>query len=122
MKKIIGLELLALALILTTLTTDLMAATRISFSRGATSKTLSGSVAPGGARTYVIRLGEGQTFSINVRSNNGEVSVQARDIHGNFDEEYSYFETETDASGDHYITVRNNGRRATRYTMTVSAY
>ncbi|HEY0429983.1 MAG TPA: hypothetical protein VGC76_19520 [Pyrinomonadaceae bacterium] len=122
MKKLFGIKLLAAALILTTLSTTLMAQSRIRFARGATSTTLSGTLAAGGSRGYVIRLSEGQTFTVNVSGGNDEISIKVSDVHGAFNEEYGYFETETDANGDHYITIRNNGRRSTRYTMTVSAY
>ncbi len=123
MLKKFGFKFVVIAAIALSLVTDSMAATtRIRFVRGATSTSLSGSLASGGSRTYVVRLGYGQTFSVNVSSGNGEISIKARDIHGSFDEEYGYFETETDADGDHYITIRNNGRRSTRYTMRVSAY
>jgi hypothetical protein len=122
MKKLIGIKLLAVALILATLTTTLMAQSRLRFGRGATSTSVSGTLAAGGARNYVIRLSEGQTFTINVTSGNDDISIQASDVHGDFNAVDNYFETETDANGDHYITIRNSGRRSTRFTMTVSAY
>ena len=122
MKKLFGIKILAVALILATLTTNSLAQARLRFARGATSTTLSVTLAAGASRSYVIRLSEGQNFSVDINGGNDNVSIKVSDIHGAFTEEYGYFETETDANGDHYITIRNNGRRSTRFTMTVSAY
>jgi hypothetical protein len=122
MRKLIGIKILAAFLVVMFLTTDSLAQTRIRFSRGNTSATLSGVLAAGASRGYVIRLSSGQTFTVNVSSGNEEISIKVRDVHGSFNEEYGSFETETDANGDHYITLKNNGRRSTRFTMTVSAY
>ena len=122
MKKLIGIKILAATLIIFSLASDSLAQTRITFARGRTSKTLSGTLAAGGARSYVIRLSIDQTFTVDVSSGNDEISIKVRDVHGSFNEEFGSFETTTDANGDHYITIRNTGRRSTRFTMTVSAY
>ncbi|HMS41585.1 MAG TPA: hypothetical protein PKE69_15240 [Pyrinomonadaceae bacterium] len=123
MLKKFGFKFVVITAIALSLVTDSMAATtRIRFARGASSTSLSGSLTSGGSRSFVVRLGYGQTFSVNVSSGNDEIVIKASDVHGAFNEEYGYFETETDAEGDHYITIRNTGRRSTRYTMTVSAY
>lgn len=122
MKRLIGIKILAAILVIISLASDSLAQTRIRFARGATSTTLSGTLAAGASRGYVIRLSSGQTFTVDVSSGNDEISIRVRDVHGPFDEEYGSFETETDANGDHNITIRNNGRRSTRFTMTVSAY
>jgi hypothetical protein len=122
MKKHIGIRILAVALILATLSSTLMAQTRLRFGRGATSTSVSGSLASGASRRYVVRLAEGQTFTVNVASGNDDITIQAADVHGDFTAVDNYFETETDANGDHYITITNSGRRSTRFTMTVAAY
>jgi len=123
MLKKFGFKFVVIAVIALSLVTDSLAAqTRIRFASGATSKTLSGTLAGGGSRSFVIRLAINQEFSVNVSSGNDQISIKVKDVHGPFDEEYGNFETTTDANGDHYITIRNRGRRSTNYTMTVSAY
>ena len=122
MKKLIGTKLLAVALIIATLSATMMAQTRLRFARGATSTSVSGSLTSGASRRYVVRLSEGQTFTVNVTSGNDDINIQASDVHGDFTAADNYFEVETDANGDHYVTITNTGRRSTRFTMTVSAY
>jgi hypothetical protein len=121
MKKHIGIKLLAMALILATLATDSMAATRIRFARGKSSATVTGTIPSGATREFVLTAQEYQTMTIRVSSNNDEVTFDASDIHGSFGEhEDGYAQFETDASGNHWITLENTGNRATRYTLTVT--
>ena len=123
MLKKFGIKFVVIAAIALSLVTDSMAQTRLRFASGGTSKTVSGTLGAKASRKYVIRLSEGQTFTVSVSANNGDVSIRAADVHGAFEEEFGgTFEVETDATGDHYITLKNNGSRSTRYTMTVSAY
>ncbi|CAN5578768.1 hypothetical protein BH10ACI1_BH10ACI1_26900 [soil metagenome] len=123
MLKKFGFKFAVIAVIALSLVSETVAQTRLRFARGGTSTTVSGTLAARSARRYVLSLSEGQTFSIGVTSGNNNVSIKASDVHGTFEEKYDgYFEVETDANGDHYITLRNNGNRSTRFTMTVSAY
>lgn len=123
MLKKFGIKFVVIAAIALSLVTDSMAQTRLRFASGGSSMTVSGTLGAKASRKYVIRLSEGQTFTVSVNANNGDVSIRAADVHGVFEEEFGgTFEVETDANGDHYITLKNNGRRSTRYTMTVSAY
>jgi len=121
MKKYIGIKFLAAALILATLATNSMAATRIRFARGKTSATVLGMIPSGETREFVLTAQEYQTMTIRVSSSNGDVTFDARDIHGTFGEhEDGYAQFETDADGNHWITLENTGNRSTRFTLTVS--
>ena len=121
MKKIIGIKILTIALILATLTTNSIAQTRISFGRNRTSATVTGTLASGATREYVLTAKEYQTMTIRLSSGNGEVSFDASDVHGSFgDHDDGYAQFETDANGNHWITLENTGNRSTRYTLTVT--
>jgi hypothetical protein len=121
MKKYIGIKFLAVALLLVTLASDSLAATRIRFARGRTSATVTGTIPAGATREYVLTADEYQTMTIRLSSNNGDVTFDASDIHGSFGEhEDGYAQFETDANGNHWITLENTGDYSTRYTLTVS--
>ena len=88
--------------------------TRIRFARGRSSTTVSGSLAAGGERSYILRASEGQTMTVRVSSRNGDVSV---DLGGN---DVGTGDTVELRSTDEYIiTVHNNGR-ATTYSLYVA--
>lgn len=120
MKKFIGIKILAAALILATLATDSMAQARISFARGKSSATVTGTIAAGAKRDYVLTAKEYQTMTIRVTSGNGDVLFEASDVHGSFGDYDDYAQIETDASGNHWITLENMGNRSSKFTMTVS--
>jgi hypothetical protein len=121
MKKYIGIKILAAALLLVTLASDSMAATRIRFARGRSSATVTGTIPAGATREYVLSAQEYQTMTIRLSSNTGDVTFDASDVHGSFGEhETGYAQFETDADGNHWITLENTGDYSTRYTLTVS--
>lgn len=106
-------RVVALALMLILSSTDLIAQKRISFRRGASSATVSGKISGKGYGEYVINGQAGQVMSIDIRSGNGAVLVNAGHASGkNFTLEMS--------GGNHSLTIVNQGRGATNYTMTVS--
>ena len=122
MKKLFGIKLLAIALILATLTTDSMAqTTRISFARGRTSATISDVLSGGASRKYAMRVADGQAITISVTSDNGSIQIDADDVHGHIDYGNEYLEYTSDDNGDQWITLVNQGDGRTRYSMTVSA-
>lgn len=86
------------------------AQTRIRFARGRTSATVSGTVAAGARRTYVLGARQGQYLSGNVSSRNGCVK---------FTEGSTSVGFATD-SGDNILSITNYCSRATTFTMTVS--
>jgi len=121
MRKIFGIKLLAAALILATLSTNSFAFSRIRFGRGRSSATVAGTLAPGGVTKYVLTAREYQTMTVRLSSGNDNIRFEIADTHGKFDTYYDgYAQIETDANGDHWITLKNRGRYATRFTMTVS--
>lgn len=121
MKKLIGMKILAIALVLTSLATDSLAQTRIRFVRGRSAATVNGSLASGATRQYTLSVSENQSMTIQVTSGNNKIQIDVDDVHGHIDYyEDGYAQLTTDANGDHSITLKNQGGRATTFTMTVS--
>lgn len=114
MFKKIGLKFLVLALVCLMSTADLMAQTRIRFARGRSSATVSGALAAGATRGFVLRAASGQTLSATLSCGNGKCDFTQGSLH---DTQYSYY---VERNGDVYISIDNHGRAATRFTMTVS--
>jgi hypothetical protein len=101
----------AIALVLAAVfSSDTLAQTRIRFARGRTSATVSGTLSAGATKTYVLGARYGQVLSGNVSSGNGCVI---------FSDGATSMSRITE-SGDNYVSVTNNCRRLTRFTMTVS--
>ena len=120
MRKFFGIKLFAVALILTTLATNSFALSRIRFAPGRSSATVAGVLGAGEVTKYVLTAREYQTMTVEVKSGNDDIRFSIADVHGLFDNyDNGYAEVETDANGNHWITLRNRGRYATRYTMTV---
>ena len=83
-------------------------ATRIMFKKGTSSASVSGKLAAGASRTYVMRAKENQEIQAvvsgkNVLLDNGMLTM-------------SY----STPNGDNYIKVTNHGKTSTNFTMTVS--
>ena len=114
MIKKLGVKILVLAMMAVVSATDLMAQTRIRFARGRSSATVTGTLAPGATRGYVLRAARGQTLSATLSCGNGKCDFTQGDLH---DTQYSEY---VESNGDVYISIDNHGNRATRYTMTVS--
>jgi hypothetical protein len=88
--------------------------TRIRFARGRTSTTVSGSVASGGTRSYVLGASRGQTMTVRVTSGNGDVHV---DIGGNDVGKGTTIELRS--TDDYIIDVHNEGG-STKYSLYIS--
>ncbi len=114
MLKKIGLKITILAMILTMAAADSTAQTRIRFARGRNSATITGTLAAGATKSYVLRASQGQILSGTLSSSNGKADFTQGSLH---DTQYSKTVAE---NGDVYISVDNHGRRATRFTMTIS--
>ena len=114
MLKKIGLKITILAMILTMAAADSTAQTRIRFARGRNSATITGTLAAGATKGYVLRASQGQILSGTLSSSNGKADFTQGSLH---DTQYSKTVAE---NGDVYISVDNHGRRATRFTMTIS--
>lgn len=114
MLKKLGLKISILAMILTMAAADLTAQTRINFRRGSSSATVSGTLAAGATRGFVLRARAGQVLSGTLSSTNGRADFTQGNLH---DTQYSQTVEE---NGDVYISVDNHGSRATKFTLTIS--
>lgn len=120
MKKLIGIKILAAILIIFTLSSDSLAQTRITFARGSSSKTLNGTLTSGSTRAYVLRVRQSQIITINVVSGNNNIEIDLDDVDGHLGYGDGYLQMETSSNGDHWVTLKNEGRKSTKFTMTVS--
>ena len=114
MLKKLGFKILVLMMICVMFSTDSLAQTRIRFGRGKSSASVSGSMAAGGARSYVLGAARGQTLTATVSCGNGKCDFAQGDLH---DTQYSQY---VERNGDVIITLHNHGTRSTNFTMTVS--
>lgn len=114
MLKKLGIKILVFAMVCLMASSDVLGQSRIRFARGRTSASVSGTMAAGGARTYVLGARRGQTLTAVLSCGNGRCDFAQGDLH---DTQYSQY---IDRNGDTYITIHNHGRAATRFTMTVS--
>lgn len=114
MLKKLGLKISIAAMILTMAAADLTAQTRIRFARGRSSATVSGTLAAGATRGFVLRAAQGQNLTGTLSSTNGKADFTQGNLH---DTQYSQTVAE---NGDVYISIDNHGNRATKYTLTIS--
>lgn len=114
MIKKLSVKFLVLSMVLIMSLTDLNAQTRVRFRRGSNSATISGTLAAGVTRGYVLGARNGQVLSATVSSSNGKVDFTQGNYH---DSQYSMT---IERNGDAYISIDNHGNRATKYTLTIS--
>ncbi len=114
MWKKIGLKISIAAMICLMAASDLTAQTQIRFRRGSSSATISGTLAAGATRGFVLRAAQGQNLTGTLSSANGKADFTQGSLH---DTQYSQTVEE---NGDVYISIDNHGSRATRYTLTIS--
>lgn len=114
MIKKLSAKILILSVIFLMSGFDTMAQTRIRFRRGASSATISGTLGSGVTRGYVLGARRGQVLTATLSSGNNQVDFTQGNYH---DTQYSMT---VERNGDVYISIDNHGRRATRYTLTVS--
>lgn len=113
MLRKVGVQTVALLLMLVMSSADTLAQKRISFRRGASSATVRARIGANGYTEYVINGRAGQLMSIDIKSGNGAVVVNAGTASGkNFSLEMS--------GGDHLLSIVNTARSATNFTLTVS--
>jgi hypothetical protein len=104
----------AVLMIIGTMDSAAFSQTRIRFARGRTSTTVSGTVSGYSSRSYVLGARRGQTMTVSVSSNSGDVHV---DLGGN--DVGTGTTVELRSTDDYIITVHNEGD-ATRYSLYVS--
>jgi hypothetical protein len=101
-------QFLGIAVILLCASGLSMAQRRVTFGRGRTSASVSGSLRSGAAASFVVRCMRGQLVTATVNSGNGRV-----DFGGS-----RRFSLMTDRNGDIFIDITNHGR-STGYTVTI---
>ncbi|MEP6903865.1 MAG: hypothetical protein ABJA66_19235 [Actinomycetota bacterium] len=120
MKKM-NLSILAAILIFALTVTNLSAQTRISFARGKSSTTVSGTLSKrdssNSIRKFVVRAKAGQHLSVVVKSRGNNIYTNMSDETGERGPDMYYT---LDAEGDHEFVIENVGERAAKFTMTVS--
>ena len=114
MLKKVSLKFLVLALVALMSVSDSMAQTRIRFARGRSSATVTGTLAPGATKDFILGARRGQNLSAVLSCGNGKCDFTQGNLH---DTQYSQY---VEANGDVYISIDNHGNRPTRFTMTVS--
>lgn len=108
--KKITTQILMLAMVLLLLNSHLFAQTRIRFRTGSTSTTVSGRIAAGARRSFVLRALPGQYLSATISSRTGCV------VFGNGGTSTDY----RTRMGANYIYIENNCGGATSFSLTVS--
>ncbi len=108
-------QVLALAMILLLFGSDVFSQTRISFRRGSTSASVSGNLAPGARRIFVLTAKSGQNLRAKLSSGNGNVGFSDPEGSGNGTSLARVTE-----NGDNEIFIVNDGKKATKFTLTVS--
>ena len=114
MLKIYGVKILIVTLIFLTAISDAAAQTRIRFARGRNSTTITGTLAAGATKGFVLRAAQGQSLTGTLSSTNGKADFTQGSLH---DTQYSQTVEE---NGDVYISIDNHGKRATNFTLTIS--
>jgi hypothetical protein len=114
MLRNISLKFMILAIIGMMSVSDSMAQSRIRFARGASSATVSGTLAPGATKSFILGARRGQNLSAVLSCPNRKCDFTQGNLH---DTQYSQY---VESNGDVYISIDNHGSRATRFTMTVS--
>src|SRR5260370_42349771 len=103
-------RILMLTMVLLLTNSYLFAQTRIRFRRGSTSATVSGRIAAGARRSFVLRASAGQSLSATTSSRNGCAVFENGGTSMNY----------TTRWGDNYIYITNTCGDSTRFSLTVS--
>lgn len=114
MLKKLGLKITIATMIFLMMTSDSLAQTRIRFARGRSSATVTGTLAAGATKGFVLNAKAGQVLTGTLSSKNGKADFTQGALH---DTQYSQTVEE---DGDVTISIDNHGNRATRFTMTIS--
>ena len=112
-----GLFILMVAFVLAVFQISALAQTRIRFKHGASSATVSGTLAKNGSKCFVLGAEEGQWIEANLRSRNGKAQFPLYFGAGPYKGGTNYSTTTTD--GDNEICIEN-GANTTTFSLTVS--
>ena len=122
MLKKISFKVLIVAMIVVSLATNSLAQqTRIRFERGRSAATVSGVIAAGGTRAYVLSVSRGQTMTVQVTSDNNRIDLDVDGPDGHIEYgDNGYSQVYINRTGDHFITISNSGRAQTKFSLTVT--
>lgn len=104
-------KFIVIAIVLFSVSTEVLADIRVRFAKGRSSATYSGKIGTGGRICYVANARAGQTLTATVSSRTGKVQI--------FESGETSYRMDVDYSGDQSVCV-DNLRGATSYTLTVS--
>ncbi len=122
MPKIIGLKFVVLVLIVLSFTDSSSAQTRIEFVRGKSSATSRGTLAAGETREFAFKVRFGQTLIVRMTPANNDVRVEVSNYNGHvFWVNNGFGKVVIDENGDYYVVMANEGRKAFKYSLTVTA-
>ena len=122
MLKIIGLKSLALALVVFSFADSSSAqTTRVKFARGKSSATLPGTLVAGKTREFALKVRFGQTLTVRMTPASNDIAVEVSNHTGHvFWADNGFGKVVVDENGDYYIVIKNDGRKAIRYSLTVT--
>jgi hypothetical protein len=121
MLKIIGLKFIVLVLVVFSVADSSLAQTRIKFARGKSSATVRGTLAADETREFALKVRFGQTLSVRMTPAGNNIDAEVSNYNGHvFWVENGSGKVVIDENGDYYIVIKNSGRAATRYSLTVT--
>lgn len=121
MLRIIGLKFIVLVLVVFSFADSSLAQTRINFARGKNAATLRGTLAAGETREFALKVRFGQTLSVRITPAGKDIDAEVSNYNGHvFWVENGFGKVVIDENGDYYVVIKNLGRTATRYSMTVT--
>lgn len=122
MSKIIGIKFIVLVLVVFSFADSLSAQTRIKFARGKNSATLQGTLAADETREFVLKVRFGQMLSVRMTPAGDDIAVEVSNYNGHvFWVENGFGKVVVDKNGDYYVVIKNSGRKAIRYSLTIRA-
>lgn len=122
MLKIIELKFIVLVLVIFSFANSSLAQTRINFARGKNSATLRGTLAADETREFALKVRFGQTLSVRMTPAGNDIAVEVSNNDGHiFWVSNGFGKVVIDENGDHYVVIANSGRKAIKYSLTVTA-
>lgn len=118
MMKKLGLRSLTLTLIFMLGSSGTLAQTRISFKRGKSAATVSGKLAAGASRVYVVSAREGQTLTLAATGDVG-YEVLGKDYASTMSGSPDSSDYNLNKTGDYKIKITSD-QKATSFTLTIT--
>jgi hypothetical protein len=98
-----------------------LAQTRIRFAKDRSAATLQGTIGANAVREFWINVRRGQTMTVQVTSGNNKIDLGLSGPNGHIEfGDNGFSQIEIYDSGNHTIAIKNSGRSATRYALTVT--